>query len=75
MLPLLMWVPVMTSFVLGVVYLVLGEGGPVLKLTVCIVFVVAAYLQFSSPYPIGGLVMQAGLALALAIWRKLAATT
>jgi len=74
MLGLLMLVPVITSSVLGLVYLFASEAGPGLKFLVCIVFLAAVFLQFRSPYPLGGLLLQAGLALALAFWRKLATT-
>jgi len=70
-LPLLMWVPVAASLVLGLVYLVTGEGGPGLKVGIGVVFLAAVILQVRSSYPLAGLLLQAGLALALALWWKL----
>jgi len=72
MLGLLMLVPVVTSFVLGLVYLFVGDAGPVLKSAGCLLFFAAVLIQFRSPYPLAGLILQAGLAITLAVWRKLA---
>lgn len=72
MLGLLMLVPVVTSLVLGLVYLFVGEAAAGFKVLGGIVFLAAVILQFRSPYPLAGLVLQAGLALTLAVWRKLA---
>jgi hypothetical protein len=72
MLGLLIWIPVATSAVLGLAYIFAGEGGPAIKLAIGSVFVIATYLQFGSPYPLIGLLLQSVLALGLATWRKLA---
>ena len=67
---LLSLVPVFASFILGLTYLVLGEGGRGLKVLLCVVFASAAYLQFATHYVLVGVLLQAALALVLAIWRK-----
>ena len=75
MLQLTTWAPFMASLVLGLVYLITGEGGTRWKALLCAVFVSAAYLQFRSPYPIAGLLLQCALAMTLAIWWKLESET
>ena len=74
MLPLLTLVPVFASFVLGLVYMVSGEGSRAVKVLMCAVFISAAYLQFATRYTLVGFLVQASLALVLAIWRKVEAT-
>jgi chromate transport protein ChrA len=71
MLGLLMLVPVVTSLVLGLLYLFMGEAGPGLKAVGCVLFFAAVLLQFRSPYPLAGLILQVGVAVTLAVWRKL----
>jgi len=72
MLGVLMLVPIVTSFFLGLVYLFTGEASAGAKVLGGIVFFIAVILQFRSSYPLAGLILQAGLALTLAVWRKLA---
>jgi len=72
MLGLLMLVPVVTSLILGLVYLFVGEAAAGFKVLGAILFLAGVILQFRSPYPLAGFVLQAGLALTLAVWRKLA---
>ena len=72
MLPLLIWVPIATSAILGVVYL-LEDTHPARKILGVLVFLLAVYLQFLSPYFLAGLLLQIALALCLALWRKTAA--
>ena len=74
MLPLLTLVPVFASFVLVLVYMVSGEGNRAVKVLICVVFLSAAHLQFATRYTLVGFLVQATLALVLAIWRKVEAT-
>ncbi len=74
MIDLLGWVPVITSLVLGLVYLWWGDAGPPLKILGVMVFFAAVYLQFFSRHSLVGLLLQAALALLLAMWRRLDAT-
>jgi len=69
-LPILVLIPVGTSLVFGVVYLLLGDVRPGLKILVTLIFVFAVYLQFSRHSPVG-LVLQVGLALYLVAWQKM----
>jgi hypothetical protein len=71
MLPLLVWLPAATSLILGFVYLYWGDAPPVVKLLGVVVFLVAVYLQFFSPYSLFGLLLQIVLALLLALWRRM----
>jgi len=70
MLPLLVLVPVGTSFILGLVYLTMQEGRPLPKIAGSIVFLAAVYLQFYSRHTLAGLLLQTALALTLAIQRR-----
>jgi hypothetical protein len=70
-LALLAWVPVGTSLVLGVIYLAVGDASSVVKITGTVIFLVAVYLQFFSPYVLVGLLVQTGLALCLEFWRRM----
>lgn len=65
------YVPVLASLVLGILYLSWGDGSPVTKAAGAAVFLVAAYLQFLSPYMVPGVLLQIALALTLEIWRRL----
>ena len=71
MLGMVRWLPVTASFYLALVHLFTSEAEPGLKSLVWIVFVAAVILQFRSPFPLWGFLVQAGLALTLAIWWKL----
>ena len=62
--------PVGTSLVLGVIYLAVGDASSVVKTTGTVIFLVAVYLQFFSPYVLVGLLVQTGLALCLEFWRR-----
>lgn len=68
---LLGFVPVLASFVLGVIYVTLGDGAPALKAAGAAVFVLAVYLQFFSAYLVAGVLLQAGLTLTLEFWRRM----
>ena len=68
---LLGFVPVIASAALGALYLSWGDGGVVLKVAGTGVFLLAAYLQFFSPYALAGVLLQSALALTLEIWRRL----
>ena len=70
MLFILVWVPVSTSLILGVVYL-WGDAKPPSKILATVVFVAAVYLQFFSRHSLLGLLLQIALALYLAIWRRI----
>ena len=70
MLPFLVWIPVATSLVLGLVFLFTGDGRPALKTLGIAVFVAAIYLQFFSRYALYGMLLQIALALVLAVWRR-----
>ena len=74
MLPLLVWVPVATSLILGRIYLFAEEGRPACKIIGSVVFLVAVYLQFFSRHALIGLLLQTALALVLAVWRKVSAS-
>jgi hypothetical protein len=69
-LPFLVLVPVGTSLILGVLYLLLGDGRPATKILGIIVFSSAVYLQFFSRYSLYGLLLQIVLAFCLACWQK-----
>jgi hypothetical protein len=71
MMVLLGYVPVLTSLVLGILYLTMGDGTPATKTTGTIVFLVAVYLQFFSPYMVPGVLILVALALTLEMWRRL----
>ena len=71
MMAFLGYVPIFASFVLGVIYLWTGEGGTVTKATGAAVFLIAAYLQFFSPYMVAGVLLQVVLAFTLEMWRRL----
>lgn len=71
MMIVLAWAPAATSLVLGVVFLSYGEAGPAVKILGTVVFFAALYLQFFSPLPLLGLLVQVGLALCLALWRRM----
>jgi hypothetical protein len=66
----LLLLPVGVSAVLGVVYLLLGDGSPRLKIAGTVVFALAVYLQFGSSFPVVGLLLQTFLALCLAFWHR-----
>lgn len=68
---LLGYVPVLASLVLGILYLWWGDGRAVTKAAGAAVFLVAAYLQFFSPYMVAGVLLQIALALTLEFWRRL----
>ena len=70
MLPFLAWIPVGTSLVLGVVFLVSTEGQPLPKIIGIAIFALAVYLQFFSRLTLAGLLLQIALALSLALWRR-----
>ena len=74
-LPLLVWAPAATSLILGVVYLFLGDGRPALKILGAFVFLAAVYLQFFSRYVLAGLLLQIALALYLALWHRMGASS
>ena len=65
------YVPIFASFVLGVIYLWAGEAGTVTKVIGAAVFLVAAYLQFFSPYMVAGVLLQVALAFTLEMWRRM----
>ena len=69
---LLGWVPVLTSFVLGLLYLTMSDGAPAVKVIGSVVFLVAVYLQFFSAHMTVGLLLQVVLAFTLEMWRRLA---
>lgn len=68
---LLGYVPVLASLVLGILYLWWGDSNAVTKAAGAAVFLVAAYLQFFSPYMVAGVLLQIALALTLEFWRRL----
>ena len=71
MFPILFFIPVLASFALGVVFVVLSDARPWTRILVVIVFALAAYLQFLTRFALAGLVLQVGLALSLLLWRRL----
>jgi hypothetical protein len=66
--------PVLTSLVLGIVFLLFGDTRPALKLAAALVFFIALYLQFRTRFTLAGLLLQSALALCLAIWKRVATT-
>lgn len=70
MLPVLVLLPAVTSLALGLLYLLDAGGRPPLRILAAAVFLAAVQLQFFSPYPLAGLLLQTGLALCLAVRRK-----
>jgi hypothetical protein len=64
------WFPAAVSLVLGIVYLIYGEGRSVTKLVGAAVFGVAVYLQFFSRYSLAGLLLQVALGVCLALWLR-----
>lgn len=71
MLIFLAWIPVGTSLIFGLIYLVSTEGRPLLKVLGIAVFAVAVYLQFFSRYALAGMLLQIVLALSLALWHRI----
>jgi len=71
MLPFLVLVPLGTSLVLGIVYVMSWDTRPASKIVVGAVFVAAVYLQFFTRHSLIGLLLQVVLALYLAMWQKL----
>ena len=71
MLPFLALVPLGTSLVLGIVYVMSWDTRPVSKIVVGVVFVAAVYLQFFTRHALFGLLLQVVLALYLAMWQRL----
>ncbi len=67
---LLGFVPVLTSLVLGVIYLTTGDGSPVVKGAGVVVFALGVYLQFFSRQMLAGVLVLVCLALALEFWRR-----
>ena len=72
-LPVLAWVPVGTSLILGMMYLHLGEARFEVKFLGTLIFVAASYFQFFSSHSLAGLLLQVGLALCLAMWHRVSA--
>ena len=70
MLPLLVFLPVITSLILGIRYLSHGDGPPAIKIVGSVVFGTALYLQFFSRHSLAGMLLQIVLAVSLAVWRK-----
>ncbi len=68
---LLGFVPILASATLGHIYLGMGEGSATRKGAGIAIFLLAAYLQFFSPYLVAGLLLQALLALTLEFWRRM----
>lgn len=71
MLGLLQWIPIGAAFALGLAYTFTGEGGRGRKILIWVVFGAAAWLQFATRFALFGLLLQAALAMCLAIWWKL----
>jgi hypothetical protein len=67
---LLGFVPVLASFVLGVIYLTAGDGSPALKGAGVAVFGLGVYLQFFSGQMLAGVLLLVALALTLEMWRR-----
>ena len=74
MLGLLQFVPVATSLILGVVFLIAEDRRLALRLSGAAIFSVAVYLQFFSLHGLAGMLLQIALALGLVFWRKAKAT-
>lgn len=70
MLFLLVWVPAGASAILGVVFVFCTNARPWIKIFGILVFALAIYLQFFSPFGLAGLLLQTALALTLALWRR-----
>lgn len=68
---LLGFVPVLASLVLGVLYLTMGDGSPVVKGAGVAVFALGVYLQFFSGQMLAGVLVLVGLALTLEFWRRM----
>ena len=66
----LLLIPAGTSLILGVVYVLLGDAKPALKVAGSLWFMAALYLQFESNHPLVGLFAQVALAMVLAIWKR-----
>ena len=75
MLPFLVLIPVGTSLVLGIIYVFHGDGPPAIKIGGTAAFGVALYLQFFTRHSLFGLLLQIALAITLALWRKVDAST
>ena len=73
MFPLLFYLPVLVSLVLGIGYVAFGESRPAAKVAVIAIFGIAAALQFLTRHALAGMLLQIALALFLAVWRKLSA--
>jgi hypothetical protein len=68
---LLGFVPILASATLGLIYLWMGEGNTLRNGAGIAIFLLAAYLQFFSPYLVAGLLIQVLLALTLEFWRRM----
>ena len=71
MFPLLFFIPVFVTLLLGLAFLFFGSVGPAFKLGGIAVFAAAVYLQFFSRFALAGLLIQVALAFSLALWRKM----
>ena len=71
MLPFLVLIPIITSLILGIVYVFHSDGPPAIKIVGILAFGAALYLQFFSRHALAGMLLQIALALALALWRKM----
>jgi hypothetical protein len=67
---LLACVPPGASLILGVLYVWTAEVGRAIKFATAVTFVTALYLQFLSPWPLAGLLIQIVLALGLELRRR-----
>ena len=71
MLPCLVLIPIITSLVLGIVYVFHSDGPRAIKIIGILAFGTAMYLQFFSRHALVGMLLQVALALSLALWRKM----
>jgi hypothetical protein len=64
-------IPVFVTIVLGPVFVFESSASRGVKLIGASVFALAVYLQFFSRFGLAGMLIQIGLALTLALWRRL----
>ncbi len=71
MILLLVYIPGLVTVVLGIPFLFLSSARPAIKLAGVLVFAAAVYLQFFGRHNLAGLLIQIGLAVSLALWRRM----
>jgi hypothetical protein len=64
-------IPIFTSLILGVIFLFAGQARLVVKIGGALFFLMALFVQCSTPHFAIGVVMQTALAISLEMWRRM----